>query len=105
MTRNHELELVTCAAHSLQKALEAARASDAHLANAQQTLAILLTLYESSVPVPASGRHVRIAIAAGRRLRDEDLHRLAEEDYDVLRDTTNSILKYREDPEQHRKLR
>lgn len=104
MTRNQELELVRHAAHSLQQALEAAQVSDTHVANAQQALAALRTLYGPDVPVPASAPRVRTAIANGHRLREEEFRRQAEDDYDVILDMTNHILRYRRDPVQHTPL-
>jgi len=104
MTRNQEFELVTRVAYSLQKAREAARASDVHVAEAQQALAALRALYGPDVPVPASAPRVRTATVNGHRLGEEEFRRLAEDDYDVILDMTNHTLRYRGDPVQHSPL-
>jgi hypothetical protein len=104
MTRNHELELVTRAAHSLQKAREAAQASDAHVVDAQQAITTLLALYRPNAVVPASGRCVRIAITNGHRLTDDEAQTVDEDAYDMILDMTALTLRYREDPKGHSTL-
>jgi hypothetical protein len=105
MKRNDEFEqLVTRAAHSLQKARESTRASEVELANAQQTLTALAALYLPSAPVPASGQCVRIAITNRRRLTDDEARTVDEDTYDVILDMTALTLRHREDPKEHSKL-
>ena len=105
MTREQEFELVTRAARSLQKAQEAVRTWDIHMAEAQQAIAALLAFHRPSGPVPAAGQYVRIAIVNGHRLTGDEVQALDEDVYDVILDTTNSTLRHRGDPENHSQLR
>jgi hypothetical protein len=102
MTMDQELEqLVAHLARSLQKARESAQASEVELANAQQALAVLAALCLPSEPVPASAPQVRVAIANGRRLTENEAQAAGEDTYDVVLDMTASTLRYRKDPVGH----
>jgi hypothetical protein len=54
---------------------------------------------------PISDPHIHVAIAKGHRLADSAMRALDEDSYDVILDTTNSTLRYRDSPETHSDLR
>lgn len=107
MTHDYELgQLVTQAQLNLRRIQQDIVALSAHLATIQSMLLASPSLCKPTAPTaPVSDPHIRVAIANGRRLADNEMQALDEDAYDVILDTTNSTLRYRETPETHSELR
>ena len=107
MRHDYELrQLVAQAQQRLQQILRDADALAAHLVTIQSTLPASPSSCKPTAPTaPVSYCRIRVAIANGHRLTDDEVRALDEDSYDVILDTTNSTLRYREDPETHRDLR
>lgn len=93
-----------CAHQNRQKAKSSTQASEVELTKARQAPSALAASYVPSVPIPASGRYVRVATTNGHRLGEEEFRQLAEDGCDIILDTTNHVLKYRRDPARHTPL-
>jgi hypothetical protein len=106
MTRDRELgQLVTQAQQRLRQILRDADVLAAHLATIQSVLSASPSSCKPTPTTSASDPHTRVAIVNGRRVADSEMGTLDKDTYDVILDTTNSTLRYREDPENHGELR
>jgi len=106
MIHDHELgQLVAQAQQRLRQILRDADALAAHLATIQRMFPALPSSCKPTATASASDPHTRVAIVNGRRLADSEIEAMDEDTYDVILDTTNSTLRYRESPATHSELR
>lgn len=106
MIRDREFrQLVAQAQKRLRETVYDAEALFVDLANIHRMLSASAALDRPIATTPTPAPSNRIAIVNGRRLTDNELQNLREDNYDVILDLTPGTLHYREDPEGHSPLR
>jgi len=106
MIHDYELgQLVAQAQLNLRRIQQDIVALSAHLATIQSMLPASPSSRTPAPTAPVFAPRLRIAIVNGHRLTDDEVQALDENSYDVILDTTNSTLRYRETPEAHSELR